>query len=113
MIQSDKCRMEETMRQMEELLRKKAYLEKQLYRSSLEEILFDFEEEDLVEIAEEKGVKGVLKCRKNTLVSKLAKHMLQAYVMEPYFLCLQDREIEAFETVMESDEPCREPERVF
>lgn len=64
---------------------------------SLENIFDDFEKKDIYEIAREKGVKGISRCNKEHLIEKLVEFMLQPEVMERYFLCLQDEQIEEFE----------------
>lgn len=79
-------------------------------KPSLAEILVDFELDDLRELAADKGIKGASGCSKKVLVNKLTKHILKSEIMESYFVCLSDREIEAFERAIASDCPVEVPE---
>lgn len=70
---------------------------------TLESIFQDFEKKDILEIATEKGIKGISGCSKKDLVKKLTAHMLQPQVLEKYLLCLQDEQLKEFERAAESE----------
>ncbi len=72
---------------------------------SLEHIFSDYDKESVLEIAEDKGVKGVKGCNKKTIIKKLIDYMMQPEIMRSYFLCLFDEEIEAFEKALRAVEP--------
>ena len=84
-------------RQLEQMFGYKEEWEKNVIGISLQEIFSDYTKEDLREIAKEKGMKGIYKWNKNTLIQNLIEYMLQPDVMKSYFLCLQDEEIAEFE----------------
>lgn len=67
---------------------------------SLTGIFSEFPEGVIIGIAEDKGIEGISGCKKESLIDKLVKHMLKLEVLESYFLCLQDREIEYFEQII-------------
>ncbi len=77
------------------------YWNQRIVSCTLETIFQDFEKKDILEIAAKKGVKGISGCSKKELVKKLAAYMLQPQVLETYFLCLQDGQIEEFERAAE------------
>jgi hypothetical protein len=94
---SGKHELEDLMRQFQENARSLELLKKKSERCTLHTIFEDFEKEDIVEIAKEKGIKRISKCSKNELIQKLTEYMLQSDVMKACFVCLQDEEIRAFE----------------
>lgn len=69
---------------------------------SLRDIFSDYLKADLTDIARDKGMTGYSACKKDKLIDRIIEHMLRPEVMESYFLCLRDDEIEAFERVMSS-----------
>ncbi len=94
---SGKHELEETMRQFQAALESEMYWEQKLGITSLADIFEDYAKGDIQEIAKEKGIKGISKYNKDTLIKRLVDHMLQPDVAKQYFLCLQDEEIEEFE----------------
>ena len=76
-----------------------SYWSEHLRISTLTSIFEDFDKDTLLEIAEEKGVKGVSQCNKKRLIEKLVNFMLQPQVFRSYLLCLQDEELKEFERV--------------
>ena len=64
---------------------------------TLKDILEDFEREQIIEIMQDKGITGPLNGNKATLIRQLVGHMLKPEVMERYFTCLSDEEIQVFE----------------
>lgn len=88
---------EDVMQRFSEALKYKEQWEQNLMHISLTDILEDYAKEDLVEIAKDKGLKGISKCNKKELIDRLTAYMLQTDVIKRYFLCLQDDEIKEFE----------------
>lgn len=72
-------------------------------RTTLEAVFSDFEKEDLKEIARDKGLTGISGLNKNKLIERIVAYMLKPEVMEQYFLCLGDAEIEEFEKAARAD----------
>ncbi len=70
----------------------------------LEDIFSDFRKEELLEMAKEKGIKGISKCNKKVLIEKIVHFMLQPESMEHYFSYLLDRELADFETLIKEPE---------
>lgn len=64
---------------------------------TLKMVFEDFEKEHILEIIKDKGISEALKGNKTTLIKQLVDFMLRPEVMEGYFLCLTDEEIEVFE----------------
>ena len=73
-------------------------------RDSMKEMFEDYLKTNLVEIAKDKGLKGVSKYKKDTLIEKLIDFMLKPEVMEWYFSYLTDKELEAFEILIDDSE---------
>lgn len=101
-IQSGKHRMEDSMQKLADLFKMSMNWKEDLSDSTLKDIFSDFEKADLVEIAKEKGVKGISGCNKDRLIEKLVDYMLQPAVMENYFFWQTDCEIAAFERAMQT-----------
>ncbi len=74
--------------------------EKKLSSNCLGDIFSDYTKEDLKEIAKQKGLTNVSKCKKQALIRQLVEYMLQKDVMRHYFLYLQDGEIKEFENAL-------------
>lgn len=104
-IRSGKHQLYEAAQNFTDKLIKEAQKKQAWHKDSLNEIISCFAEDDIREIAEDKGVKGISHCKKEVLIDKLVHHMLQPEVMEQYFLYLRDDEIEAFEVAAEKSEP--------
>lgn len=62
----------------------------------LRQIFENFNKTDIYNIAKEKGLKGISKCTKDQLISKLCEYMLKPEVAEHYFICQQDEQIAEF-----------------
>lgn len=60
---------------------------------TLQDMFSGFAKEELLMIAEQKGIDVRHGMRKKEIIERLAKHMLDPRVMENYFLCLSDDEI--------------------
>ena len=73
------------------------YLWESMYsRDSMKEMFDDYSKTNILEIAKEKGLKGVSKYKKDTLIEKLVEFMLKPEVMEWYFSYLTDKELMTF-----------------
>lgn len=83
-----------------------SYWSERLRICTLTSIFEDFDKNNLLEIAEEKGVKGVSQCNKKRLIEKLVNFMLQPQVFRSYLLCLQDEELKEFERVAKHKGVC-------
>lgn len=101
-IQSGKHKMEDSLQRMADLIQAYSNWQTDMRPNSLKDIISDYTKEDIVEIAKEKGVKGISGCNKDKLLDKLVDFMLQPDVMEKYFLYQHDSEIEAFEKLTAS-----------
>lgn len=75
-----------------------------LSNTSLNDIFSKFSKNDLVAIAKEKGLKSVSKCKKEVLIEKIVDYMLKPEIVEWYFSCLTDKELEVFEGLMKKPE---------
>lgn len=64
---------------------------------SLKEIMSDYEKEDILDIAEGKGIRGVSGYNKKKLIDAVITYMMRPEIAESYFSCLTDAEIRAFE----------------
>ncbi len=95
--ESGKHQLEKAMNNFSKAMRSTDYWWENFGMVTLRSILEDFEQEALIEIAEEKGVTGNLHCGKKRLVEKIAARMLLPHVLRIYFLYLQDEEIQEFE----------------
>lgn len=104
-VKSRKHETEEYLKRAAELLKMRVKWEQKYQASSLYDILSDFEKEDLKDIAKEKGIRGISGCSKQTLLDKLITHMLKPEVMEQYFLCMTDAEMEAFQKAVTATAP--------
>lgn len=108
---SEKHKLEQSMQQfadafnqLEGVLEWKAKLANQYFgKTVLEEIFNDFDKQSILEIAKEKGLKGLSNLNKEKLINKLVKHMISLPVIYEYFLCLSDDEIAEFEKACEMD----------
>lgn len=100
---SEKHKIEESMQMFADAMKIKMEWEKKLKRQSLQDILTDYEKKDLVEIAKEKGVKGISGLNKEKLVKKLVEYMLNPQVIKEYFLCLTDDETAEFEKACKAE----------
>lgn len=96
-IKSGKHKMEDSFQMMADLFKQYSNWQQDVSKSSLKDIFSDYTKEDIVEIAKVKGLKGISGCNKDNLIDKLVNFMLQPEVMEKYFLCLCDSELEEFE----------------
>lgn len=79
------------------------YWKERTGRLTLEDIFNDYGKERIYDRAREKGVKGISGCSKRQLIRMLVDHLMQPHVMEPYFWCLQDEQIEEFEKAADAD----------
>lgn len=75
-------------------------LEPQFGITTLKDIFDDYTKDEILEIAKEKGIKGVSAFNKEQLIAKVTEYMLKPDVLKSYFVCLQDEEIGIFETAM-------------
>lgn len=96
-IQSGKHRVEASIKQFAESFHAISGYQYSVAYITLKDILGDFEREHIVEIMQDKEMDGPFKGNKTSLVSRLAEHMLSPEVMEPYFTCLSDEELQVFE----------------
>lgn len=94
---SGKHKFEEAADLFAKMVQEELYRSERLENCTLVSIFEDYEKEDIYEIATEKGVTGIAGCSKKQLIKKLVDFMLQPEIMQSYFLCLQDEEIEEFE----------------
>ena len=101
-IQSGKHKMQDSIQKFADLFKMSMNWQNNMSDSTLKDIFSDFEKQDLVEIAKEKGVKGISGCNKQKLIDKLVDFMMQPAVMERYFVCLADDEINAFEKAVQA-----------
>lgn len=101
-IKSGKHVMEESFQKMADML-KYSVFQPEEERTTLEAVFSDFEKEDLKEIARDKGLTGISGLNKNKLIERIVAYMLKPEVMEQYFLCLGDAEIEEFEKAARAD----------
>lgn len=95
-IQSDKHRAFNSLRISANLLEQLAEMQKKASCDTLGDIFMDYQKSDIADIAKEKGLRGISGCSKEKLIDKLTTHMLQKEVIEEYFLCLTDEELEVF-----------------
>ncbi|HIX14636.1 MAG TPA: SEC-C domain-containing protein [Candidatus Hungatella pullicola] len=64
-------------------------------------LLLEYEREDMLKIAALHGLEGFEKLGDEELAEKIGNRMLDPDYMRRYFLCLSDRELEAFQTALE------------
>lgn len=95
--------MEDSFQMMADLLKQCNTWQPNIFVDSLKDIFSDYTKEDIVEMAKEKGIRGISGCNKDKLIDKLVNFMLQPEVMEKYFLCLCDSELEEFENGAKAD----------
>lgn len=93
----DKCKFDDNLKVIEKVFEQSEAWCGATAEITLKEIFYDYNKKDIVEIAKDKGMKGVSGCRKNELIDRLTDYMLQPEEMKRYFLCLQDEEIDEFE----------------
>ncbi|MDW2797893.1 plasmid pRiA4b ORF-3 family protein [Clostridium boliviensis] len=63
--------------------------------------VFDcYDRNSILEIAKRHHMNGTSKLKKEELVQKTISYILDEKIMKPYFLCVRDCEIEAFEKIM-------------
>lgn len=97
-IKSGKHKMEDSFQMMADFLKQASKMENQMMRgTTLKDIFGDYEKEDLVDIAKEKGIKGISGCNKNKLIEKIVDFMLDPKVVRRYFLCFEDGELRELE----------------
>lgn len=97
-IKSGKHKMEDSFQMMADFLKQASKMENQMMRgTTLKDIFGDYEKEDLVDIAKEKGIKGISSCNKNKLIEKIVDFMLDPKVVRRYFLCFEDGELRELE----------------
>ncbi|MEI3219858.1 MAG: hypothetical protein V8S08_09880 [Lachnoclostridium sp.] len=90
--------MEDSFQMMADFLKQASKMENQMMRgTTLKDIFGDYEKEDLVDIAKEKGIKGISSCNKNKLIEKIVDFMLDPKVVRRYFLCFEDGELRELE----------------
>ena len=94
---SKEQKFKEMIKQFEESLQYEMKWEQKLAETSLADIFEDYDKEDILEIANQKEVQGILKYNKAKIIQSLVEHMLQPDVMKHYFLYLPDEEIALFE----------------
>lgn len=109
--QSSKHRMEDSLQQIADLIKQKIAMENQTknylaQNNTLADMLEDYEKVDLLEIAKEKGVKGISGATKKQLVTKIAAAMLESETMKKYFSYQTDVELRDFERVIEENGYC-------
>lgn len=79
-------------------------------QENLSDVFNDYEKDDLLDIAREKGLSIAKNTAKSRLISALIEHMLQKEEAERYYVCLTDEELEAFEQTVENPECYQEYE---
>lgn len=101
-LRSGRHRMEDSMQNMADLIMQ--FIEEQKKNEkeiqslpSLKCIFEDFEKEDLLEIAEEKGVFCPSSYNKKQIINKLYDFMMNEKEIEKYFYCMSNKEREEFE----------------
>lgn len=81
---------------------------KLLGKYTLKDIFNDFDKNDILDIAKEKGMKDVSSFRKDKLIRLLVTHMLRPEEMEKYFACLQDEQMEEMNRMIAQGGICEE-----
>jgi hypothetical protein len=107
--QSGKHQLQDVMKKFQEYVQWNDCREDEETPCSIQNIFEDFDKEDILEIAQEKGLKGIEKSSKKELIRKLTDYMLTPEVMQSCFLCLEDEEIQEFEKAAQYPE-AYEPE---
>ena len=96
-IQSRKHKLDAEMERMLEKLRQYCMTGGEQKEVKLKTIFQDYNKSDIMEIAKQKGIRGISNDKKEKIIDKLTTKMLQPDVIEAYFCCLQDEELKAFE----------------
>lgn len=91
------------LRMKEELERMRAELQELHGTTSLHDVFRDYKKSDRVEIAKEKGLKGVSGCNKEQLRERLVEFMLWPEEIARYFSYLPDASIAEFERIAEGN----------
>lgn len=107
-LRSGRHRMKDSMQNVADLL--KQYIAEQQRReqegrriSSLKRIFEDYEKEDLLEIAKEKGVACSLNDRKKQIIDKLYEFMMDEKEIAKYFYCMSSQTRNEFEKAIAGD----------
>lgn len=74
---SGKHQLEEALQRFMEQMERSVRQQQPAAETSLKDIFADYDKESLVEMAEEKGLKNLSRCRKDTVIEKLTAHMLR------------------------------------
>lgn len=102
---------EAIMREMADLMKEYMKYQQQLEKEafaiqSLKDILIDYEKADLLEIAKEKGVKGISGSGKVKLIDKLYSFMMEESEIKKYFYCMDAETRKKFEEAMNNTAFC-------
>lgn len=105
-IQSKKHKVEDSMQKMADLMKQYIAMQKQLESrmpkvSTLKDIFHDYEKDELIEIAREKGISGALGKNKTQIIEKLYAFMMTDAEIRKYFYCMDTATRKEFQKASE------------
>lgn len=105
-IQSKKHKAEDSMQKMADLMKQYIAIQKQLELrmpkiSTLKDIFDDYEKNDLIDIAREKGISGALGKNKTQIIEKLYAFMMADAEIKKYFYCMDAATRKEFQKALE------------
>ena len=106
LIQSHKHKVEDSMQKMADLMKQYIAMQKQLESrkpkaSTLKDVFHDYEKNDLIEIAREKGISGALGKNKTQIIEKIYAFMMDDAEIIKYFYCMDAATRMEFQKVLE------------
>lgn len=112
-VRSGRHRVEDSMQKFADMI-KSIYLERESFprppwdseEDALEYIFDCYDKNDLINIAKLHGMKGYSKFNKDELIARVVDYILSPVIMEKYFSCLRDNEINGFEKAIKQQMPC-------
>ena len=108
LIQSRKHKAEDSMQKMADLMKQYIAMQKQLESrkpkvSTLKDIFHDYEKDDLIEIAREKGISGALGKNKTQIIEKVYAFMMADAEIRKYFYCMDAATRKEFQKALECE----------